>query len=192
MSELFPIFVRLKNRRALVVGGGGMATIRVKQLLTAGAAVTVVAPRASEEIEKLAAKGSLRFLKRRFQRSDVNRTFFVIIGATNNPVVQKALAEEAELEGLLYNVVDCPEHCNFYTPAVVERGDLKIAICTQGQSPALSGHLRRKLEEAIPASAGDFTRLLGQLRKKLKLKIPGDLRQQREILNEFIEKAVPK
>ena len=172
MNELYPIFVRLRNRRTLVVGGGGMATVRVKQLLAAGAAVTVIAPEVSDEIERLASEGSLQLIKRKFERSDVDQSFFVVIGATNNGSVQQALAEEAESRGLLYNVVDRPEHCNFYTPAVVERGDLKIAICTQGQSPVFSGRLRQELEEALPASAGEFTALLGELREKLKLKIP--------------------
>jgi siroheme synthase-like protein len=189
VNELYPIFVILRNRRVLVVGGGGIATVRVKQLLAAGAAVTVIASEASGEIERLASEGSLQLTKRGFERSDVNRSFFVVIGATDNTAVQQAVAEEAERHGLLYNVVDRPEHCNFYTPAVVERGDLKIAICTQGQSPVLSGLLRRELDEAIPASAGEFTDLLGELRQKLKLKIPGNLKRQRVLLNEFIEKA---
>lgn len=189
MNELYPIFVRLRNRRTLVVGGGAMATVRVKQLLAAGAAITVIAPQASDEIERLASEGSLQLIKREFERSDVNHSFFVVIGATDIPSVQKALAEEAERHGLLYNVVDSPEHCNFYTPAVVERGDLKIAICTEGQSPVLSGHLRQELEKALPTSAGEFTALMGELREKLKLKIPGNLKRQKELLTEFIEKA---
>jgi precorrin-2 dehydrogenase / sirohydrochlorin ferrochelatase len=192
MNDLFPIFVRLRNRRALVVGGGAMATVRVKQLLAAKAAITVIAPEATKEIEKLAAEGLLQLLKREFERTDINPGFFVVIGATNKASVQQALAEEAERHGLLYNVVDQPERCNFYTPAVVERGDLKIAICTQGQSPILSGRLRRELEEAIPASAGEFTGLLGELREKLKRIIPGNLKRQRELLLEFIEKAATK
>jgi len=189
MNELFPIFVRLRNRRALVVGGGAIATIRIKQLLAAEAAITVIAPQATEEIRKLAAKGSLQLLSREFERTDVDRSYFVVIGATNNPSVQQAMAEEAERHGLLYNVVDQPALCNFYTPAVVRRGNLKIAICTQGQSPALSGRLRQALEEAIPASAGEFTNLLGELRRKLREKIPGNLKRQRELLLEFIERA---
>ena len=189
MSELFPIFVRLRNRRALVVGGGAIATLRVKQLLAAEAAITVIAPQATDEIKKLAAEGSLQLLRREFERTDVDRSFFVVIGATNKPSVQQAMAEEAERHGLLYNVVDQPARCNFYMPAVVGRGNLKIAICTQGQSPALSGRLRQALEEAIPASAGEFIDLLGELRWKLKAKIPGNLKRQRELLLEFIERA---
>lgn len=169
-----------------------MATLRVRQLLAAGAVITVIAPEVSDDIERLASQGSIQLVKREFERSDVNRSYFVVVGATGNARVQQALAEEAERCGLLYNVVDCPERCNFYTPAVVERGDLKIAICTQGKSPVLSGRLRRELEKAIPASAGEFTSLLGELRGKLKLRIPGNLKRQREIISEFIERIVPE
>jgi len=166
-----------------------MATVRVRQLLAAGAAVTVIAPRTSDEIERLAAKGSLQLIKREFERTDVNLDFLVVIGATNNASVQHELVEEAERHRLLYSIVDSLEHSNFCTPAVVERGDLKIAICTQGQSPVLAGRLRRELEEAIPATASELTGLAGHLREKLKLKIPGKLKRQRELLAEFIEKA---
>jgi precorrin-2 dehydrogenase len=189
MNELFPIFLKLDGRKALVVGGGEIATLRVKQLIRAKALVTVIAPNVSPELEAFAEASAITLHRREFCRADLNAAYFLLIGATDHAATQEALADEGERRGLLYNVVDRPEHCNFYTPAVVERGDLKIAICTDGQSPVLSGRLRRELEEALPDSTGEFTALLGELREKLKLKIPGNLKRQRELLTEFIDKA---
>ena len=98
----------------------------------------------------------------------------------------------AERLGILCNVVDKPESCNFYMPAVVHRGDLKIAISTSGRSPALAGKLRQYLEEAVPENAAELTQIVGRLRSKLRLEIPGDLAAQKKLVDEFVEKVRKK
>jgi siroheme synthase-like protein len=192
MNDLFPVFLRLQNRRALVVGGGTMAALRTKQLLAAGAVVTVVAPAVNAYLDELAEAGRIDFIERHFERDDVNKGYFIVIGATNDPVVQAALAEEAERHGLLYNVVDDVEHSNFFTPALVERGDLKIAISTNGLSPVLARQLRQELEAAIPPVAGEWIKQLGELRQSLKFKIPVDFETRKQIIEEVIEKTIQK
>jgi siroheme synthase-like protein len=192
MNDLFPVFLRLQNRRALVVGGGTMAALRTKQLLAAGAVVTVVAPAVNAFLDELAEAGRIDFIERHFEREDVNKDYFIVIGATNDPVVQAALADEAERHGLLYNVVDDVEHSNFFTPALVERGDLKIAISTNGLSPVLARQLRQELEAAIPPVAGEWIKQLGELRQSLKFKIPVDFETRKQIIEEVIEKTIQK
>ena len=192
MNELFPVFLKLRNRRVLVVGGGTMAALRVRQLLAAGARVTVIAPDANESLISLARAGSIELLSRAFARSDATEDYFVAIGATDDPAVQSALAEEAERHGILYNLVDDPERCNFFTPAVVERGDLKIAISTNGQSPVLARRLRRDLEAVLPAATEDWVSELGRLREKLRFEIPVDLDARRRIIEEVIERTVQR
>ena len=120
--DVYPVFLRLRNRRVLVVGGGEIALQRVRKLLAAGAKVTLIAPNIKPEFEPLAESEQLRLVHRAFQRADVNGQYFLVIGATNHPPTQTALWEEAEKLGLLCNVVDDPQHCNYFTPAVVERG----------------------------------------------------------------------
>ncbi len=188
MAGLYPIFLRVRKRRVLVVGGGHMATVRVKQLLAAGARVTVVSPRFSRALQALARSAYVEVVNRKFAPSDVSRDYFVVIGATNHRPTQAAIAQEAEKAGILYNVVDSPEHSNFYTPAVVERGKLKIAIASDGLSPVLSGRLRRILDDALPQDAGDWTALLGELRKRLKTIFPDDMNKRKALINEFIER----
>lgn len=192
MSDLFPVFLRLQNRRALVVGGSTMAALRTRQLLAAGAVVTVIAPAVNAFLDELAEAGRIEIIERNFERDDVNRRYFIVIGATNEPTVQAALADEAERLGLLYNVVDDIEHSNFYTPALVERGDLKIAISTNGLSPVLARQMRQELEAAIPPVTSEWIKQLGQLRQNLKFEIPVDFETRKRIIEEVIEKTIQK
>jgi precorrin-2 dehydrogenase/sirohydrochlorin ferrochelatase len=192
MAELFPIFLKLDGRRALVVGGGKMAALRVKQLIRAGAGVTVISPKAGAEIEGLAKAESMVLIRRGFERTDLGRRYFIVIAATNDSKVQRAVSEEAERHGILCNVVDNPERCNFYMPAIVERGDLKIAISTSGRSPSLAGKLREYLDEAFPENAADLTQIVSLLRSRLRLEIPGDLATQKKLIGEFVEKVLKK
>lgn len=175
-----------------MVGAGGIAALRVKHLLGAGAHVTVISPEADAEIEELARVKSIVLLRRRFKRSDLSRNFFIVIAATNDSSVQRAVFEEAERHGILCNVVDKPSRCNFYTPAVVQRGELKIAISTSGRSPSLAGKLREYLEVAIPENAADLTEMAGLLRSRLRLEIPGDLETQKKLVSDFVEKVLKK
>lgn len=192
MPELFPIFLKLNGRRALIVGGGKIAVLRAKQLVRTKASVTVISPKVSTEMEELAKAHLIDLVRRRFERTDLSKRYFIVIGATNDPAVQKAVFEEAERWGILCNVVDSPGRCNFFTPAVVERGDLKIAISTSGRSPSLAGKIRKYLEKAIPENADDLTETVGILRSKLKLEIPGELERQKELVDEFVEKVLRK
>jgi siroheme synthase-like protein len=189
VNDLFPVFLRLNRRRALVVGGGTMASLRSRQLLAAGARVTVISPLVSPAIRNLAADGSIELHERAFVPGDVTADFFIVIGATEEPEVQAALAKEAERRGLLYNVVDDVAHCNFFSPAVVERGDLKIAISTNGRSPVLARRLREELEAALPVTVGSWVKQLGVLRQRLKFEIPVDMGTRKQIIEEVIERT---
>lgn len=189
LKGLLPVFVRLRGQRVLLVGGGAMATLRAGQFLKAGARLTVVSPDASHRIRQLAKTRAITWIKRDFASRDVSRKYFMVVGATDNPRVQAALSKAAESKGLLYNVVDAPAHCNFITPAVVERGDLKIAICTLGRSPALSGLLRKEIDSALPRSAADWLKVLGKLRKSLKRIFPDDMKRQKALTDYFLAMA---
>ncbi len=167
-----------------------MATLRVSQLMRAGAAVTVVAPKVTPEIEDLARSGRIELRRGEFQPGDLSNRFYVVIAATSDPGVQTAVAAEAKRHGILLNVVDNPQLSDFYMPAVVERGDLVLAISTAGKSPFLAGKLRQWLEEIIPEDAGDLVSVLALLRTKLKIAIPHDLDEQKRLLNDFLEEVL--
>ena len=143
---LFPIFLKLTGRRCLVVGATELAEPKIKSLLTAGAEVVVVAPRANSQVERWTVEGRITWKKRSFEALDLS-SVILVVAATRSPSTNKSVFEAASARGILCNAVDDKEHCNFYYPAVVRRHRLQIAISTGGASPALAQRLRRELEK---------------------------------------------
>jgi precorrin-2 dehydrogenase / sirohydrochlorin ferrochelatase len=165
-ASLFPLFLKLEGRPCFVVGAGAIAASKISSLIEAGARVTVVAPRASDELRRLAEDGKFRWLERTYEAGDLDGVFLVI-AATSDSAVNRAVFLDAQRLGILCNAVDDPPHCDFYFPAVVRRGDLQIAISTAGQSPALAQRLRREFEEVFDESAGEWVRFVGDLRREI-------------------------
>jgi precorrin-2 dehydrogenase len=143
-----------------------VATRKVLTLLDCGAAVTVVSPAVTAKLRTLAAGKTIRLKKRTFRSTDLN-AMFLVFGATDNEALNRKIHAEAERLGLLCNIADRPEHCNFILPSVVNRGDLIIAISTSGQSPAFAKKLRKDLETAFGNEYTDFLKLMGAIRKRL-------------------------
>src|SRR5215467_10835395 len=142
---MFPIFLKLDGRRCLVVGAGKVAEGKIRGLLEAGALVEVVAPQAVWQIQKWSWEGAIGWKARTFQAADLDHTS-IVIAATSVGEVNLEVFRQARLRNVLCNSVDDPANCDFYYPAVVNRGDLQIAISTNGRSPALAQRLRRELE----------------------------------------------
>ncbi len=164
MASLFPIFLKLEGRKCLLVGAGEIAEQKLDGLLKAGADVHIVAPKAKERIQRLALGGSVRWSEREFVPSDLEGVALVV-AATGNPEVNEIIFRLADAKGLLCNAVDEPERCHFYYPAVVQRGDLQIAISTAGHSPALAQRIRKQLEQQFGESYGDWLAWLGLVRR---------------------------
>ncbi len=188
-SDVYPVFLRLRNRRVLVVGGGEIALQRVRKLLAAGAKITLIAPNIKPQFRSLAESGQLHIVQREFQRTDVDEQYFLVIGATNHPSTQTALWEEAERLGLLCNVVDDPQHCNYFTPAVVERGDLQIAISTAGESPAFAHRLKCEIEAQLPQDLGPWLTEQGELRREVLAAVPAG-EERNHLLQSLAQRSV--
>jgi precorrin-2 dehydrogenase/sirohydrochlorin ferrochelatase len=165
-APLFPVFIKLADRRCLVVGAGEIALAKVFSLLLAGARITVVAPEAKSAIRELARTGRLTWEKRKYQPSDLGGAFLAI-AATTNFALNHEVFTEADRRGILCNAVDDPPNCDFYFPAVVRRGDLQIAISTTGESPAFAQKLRRALENALDLNIGDWLAAIGKIRREI-------------------------
>ena len=161
--SLFPAFVKLQGRAVLVVGGGAIATSKIPALLQAGAQVTVVAPEITGELAERAGKGEITWLGRAFKASDLDGEFLVI-AATAIAELNAAVFREADARQILCNAVDDIEHCHFYYGSVVQRGDLQIAISTNGKSPALAQRLRKELEEQFRPEYAEWVDWLGEER----------------------------
>ncbi|MBI5565093.1 MAG: bifunctional precorrin-2 dehydrogenase/sirohydrochlorin ferrochelatase [Chloroflexi bacterium] len=165
--KTYPIcLIGLEQRQVVVIGGGNVAARKVLGLLSAGACVKVVAPVLAPALCALAAADSIEALEREYRPGDLGDAGLVI-AATNDPAVNQRVWAEARQCGCLINVVDDPAHSNFIVPAVVQRGELNIAITTGGASPALARRLRERIEEQIGPEYADLADVLAQTRSVL-------------------------
>ncbi len=164
MSSLFPMSLKLEARRCLVVGAGSVAEGKIAGLIEAGARVLVVATRALARVAQWAEAGQLELHLRTFSADDLDGVFLAVV-ATASDDLNRAVYREARRRGVLCNVVDVPELCDFYYPAVVRRGDLQIAISTNGQSPALAKRLREQLEQQFGPAYAEWLAELGETRR---------------------------
>ena len=162
----YPVNLDIQNRKCLVVGGGDVGTRKVMTLLDCGAKVIVVSPEVTEKIEEVSNKGLIKLERRGFKPSDLDK-MFLVIGATDNPELNRRIHTGAERLGMLCNIADRPEVCNFILPAIVNRGDLIIAISTSGKSPAFAKKLRKDLEKKFGTEYAEFLTLMGGIRTKL-------------------------
>ena len=161
-----PIFLDVTGRECVVVGGGEVAARKVEALLDAGARVTVVSPRLSQLLDSMAARGLVKHIARDYERGDICGCVLAY-AATDDPKLHRELVAEARARGIPINVVDVPELCTFISPAVVNRGELQIAISTGGASPAFAARLRRALEDQFGAEYALTLEVLRAARRRL-------------------------
>jgi siroheme synthase-like protein len=194
---LFPMFVKLEGRLVVVIGGGSVAQGKIHGALSAGARVRLIAPSITPHIAEWVRCGKLDWLAKEFEAADLDGAFLVI-AATSAPGVNEAVFCEAEARGLLCNAVDDIEHCHFYYGAVVQRGDLQIAISTNGKSPALAQRLRKELELELGPEYEVWVEWLGAAREALRASRPSsestknllhDL-ASRPMFQEFLRQAI--
>ena len=162
----YPIYLDIRDRNCLVVGGGSVGSRKVETLLDCGAKVTVVSIDAGETLKKLSDRGVIQMKERAFQSADLDN-MFLVIGATDNEALNFEIYAAARRRGVLCNIADRPEACNFVLPSIVNRGDLIIAISTSGKSPAFAKKLRKQLETQFGNEYAEFLNLMGAIRKKL-------------------------
>jgi precorrin-2 dehydrogenase/sirohydrochlorin ferrochelatase len=166
MKSLFPMFVKLDGREVLVVGAGRVGEPKIRGLLPTGAKIRVVAREASDAVREWARNGDIILEERSFVTSDLDRVFLAVV-ATSSRELNQLIHTEAQSRRILCNVVDVPEQCDFYYPAVVQRGDLQIAISTSGQSPSLAQKIRHQLERQFGAGYAHWVAALGETRRKV-------------------------
>ena len=162
----YPIFLELGERRSVVIGGGSVAARKAQALLNADTRLVVVAERIDNMMTVICQGKNAELIKSRYSKEYLTGAVLVI-AATNNNQLNKQIYKDCQELEILCNVVDVPELCDFYVPAVVKRGDLQIAIGTEGRCPAYAGHIRKKLEKIFTEKHGQFLAELEQLRKRI-------------------------
>src|SRR5271154_3811580 len=186
--SLFPMFVKLEGRLVVVVGGGVIAEGKIPGLLAAEARIRLIAPAITPAIAEWVRQRRVDWLPKEFEAHDVDSAF-LIIAATSAPGVNEAVFREAEARGILCNAVDDIDHCHFYYGAVVQRGDLQIAISTNGKSPALAQRLRQEFETQFGPEYEAWLQWLGAAREALRATGPGS-ESTKKLLHELASRPM--
>lgn len=190
MNHLYPIFLKVHELNVLLVGGGFVATEKLEFLLKSSplAQVTVVSREFRPEFLEVASKAENVTLIQDLYHEKYLGGKHIVIGATDNKAVNRQIRDEAKERFLLVNIADTPELCDFYLGGIVTKGNLKIAISTNGKSPTTAKRLRQLLEELLPEEIDDLLENLNAYRATLK----GDFEYKVKAMNEITEELVRK
>lgn len=177
-SPGYPLFMDIRNKRVVVIGGGEVAQRKIETLLAYGATVAVVALEANAGVRELAASGRISLEERAYVSGDLAGAVLVIC-ACGNPEAEEEICAEAERLACPINVVDVPERCGFIVPSIIQRGPLQIAVSTSGAAPTEAKKIRKQLEAEFDESWGPYLDLMGSVRLLIKQRIAGGEPQRR-------------
>lgn len=189
-NQLFPVFLKIQELNILLVGGGYAGTEKLTALLKncPDARITVVADKISASVAKIAVNyWNVRLVQRKFRYRDLDKKDLVFL-ATDNPLLHQQVVEQTRKRNILTNVADTPELCDFYLGSIVQKGNLKIGISTNGRSPTMAKRFREFMEEVIPEDINELLDNLHQMRTRIK----GNFQEKVNRLNEFTRSFIEK
>ncbi len=180
----YPIYLDLSGKRVVVIGAGAIAARKVCALAEAQARVVVVAPQIDSVFQQTCRMDNVELIVSAYSMDYLAGAVLCIAGTNDNELNRRIYADCRQLE-VLCNVVDVPDLCDFYVPAVLSRGPLQIAIGTDGNCPAYAGHIRRKLEDIFTETHGRFVEALEKVRQKIISEIP-DQNRKKSIMGKLV------
>ena len=188
-NNLYPVFLKTKNLNVLIVGGGFVAEEKLTFLLKSSpdAKVTMVSPLFREGTIALAKKGCVTLVTDTYQKKYLLGRH-IVVATTDIPEVNVQVWKDCRAEAKLVNVADNPPYCDFYMGGIVTKGNVKVAISTNGKSPTTAKRLRQFFEDVIPENVDDLVKNLNKYRKTIK----GNFEEKVEKLNEFTKSLVEK
>jgi precorrin-2 dehydrogenase/sirohydrochlorin ferrochelatase len=163
---VYPVCLDIKDKLCVVVGGGEVALRKVQRLLAAGARIRVISPEVEPELDLLAGQGKIDWRRKTYAPEDISQALLVF-AATDDRATQQLVCRQAVRDGQLVNVADDPACCNFQVPACLSRGDLTIAIATNGKSPAVAAMIRGKLEQEFGPEYELLLNLMALVRRQV-------------------------
>ena len=185
----YPVFLNLKDKTALVIGGGMVAERKVKTLVECGADVRLVSPEMTTGLKQMSGTGKISYAGPSFEEKHLDGVFLVFT-ATNDKHLNHKISRAAQARGLLVNAVDQPADCNFIVPAIIKRGDLQIAVSTSGKSPAFAKILKKRLDDEFGDEYQKFLELMGNIRKEVLSKgLPQNINMG--IFNRIVQSGIP-
>ncbi|MFC4871235.1 precorrin-2 dehydrogenase/sirohydrochlorin ferrochelatase family protein [Negadavirga shengliensis] len=190
MNELYPVFLKVSQLNTLLVGAGVVGLEKLTFLLKSSpnARVTVLAPEISEDVKRMADHNERLVLVQDIYRKKYLEEKHLVIAATNDKEINKEIHKDAKERFLLVNVADTPEYCDFYLGGIVTKGNVKIAISTNGKSPTTAKRLRQLLEEVVPENINEMVENINLYRETLK----GDFEYKVKALNKLTEELIKK
>jgi siroheme synthase-like protein len=186
--KLYPVHLKLEGKKALVVGGGEVASAKARALLDGGAEVKIVAPHCSDEMRNLIETFQLSCELRPFVAEDLIGVW-IVVAATDDLELHQLIFREATARNLLLCVADDPAHSNFIVPAVLRRDELVVTVSTSGKAPALAVRIRDYLGEILGEQYGQVLERLGSIRERLKRQYP-DFARRREAWYRLLDTEV--
>ena len=180
----YPIYLDLRGKRVVLIGGGLVAARKAQMLLESGARLIIIAERIDDALETACENTTAEIVRSKYSK-DYLAEATLAIAATNNHKLNEQIYKDCQQHEVLCNIVDEPELCDFFVPAIVRRRDLQIAIGTDGNCPAYAGHIRKKIEDAFTDEHGLFLDELEKLRKKVLADIP-DANDKKTALGELV------
>lgn len=166
MKKYFPILLNLQNKKCLVVGGGAVAQRKIENILDTGVKIKCVSIEFTDDLLALLKQNSIEYYKRPFEISDLD-DMDIVFAATNDSEINKQIYQECEKRKILINVVDNPQICTFIVPAIINRGDLTIAVSTSGKFPGLSKKIRKEIEKKYGNFYTEYLEIISEIRNKI-------------------------
>ena len=161
--KYYPVFLDIRDKKCVIVGGGEVALRKAERLLDCGAKVSVISPKLVPELAALKERNLISHIAAEYSGDLINGSA-LIIGATDDEKTNSRISQDARAKSIPVNIVDDPQKCDFILPSLVQRGDLTMAIGTAGKSPALARHLREELEDRYGKEYEFLLNILGNLR----------------------------
>ncbi len=188
MNQLYPIFLKANQLHIVIIGGGYVAEEKLHFLLKSSpnAKVTMVAPFFREDTLSLAKKGHVKIVHKSYDREDLKGAH-IVIATTDDPAINKEIYNDCRTSDKLVNVADNPPLCDFYMGGIVTKGDVKIAISTNGTSPTLAKRLRQFFEEVIPDDVNVLASNLNRYRKQIKSNFATKVERLNQLTEQLIQ-----
>ena len=186
MAKYYPMMLNIENKECVIIGGGDIAYRKILELIEYGASIKLVSPSINEDIKSLVHKKSINYIEDKYDKAYVENAY-IVVASTNDSRVNNQIFIDCTDKKILVNVVDDPKNCSFIVPSKIRRGDLTIAISTNGKSPTLSRSIREDLEKKYDEHYETFLNILGDARQEVMVKVK-DYSKKKEIFNDIMKK----
>lgn len=188
--DYLPLFLNVRERLCLVVGGGAVAARKALLLRRAGAIVKVVAPKLEDQLQELAQRGAITVQQAAFNGGEIKiKDYYLVIAATDDKHLNTQIYQMAKMYGVLVNVVDQPSLCSFILPAIIDRSPIIIAVSSGGASPVLARLLRARLETLIPHAYARLAQFAARYRNRVKQQIK-EVRERRIFWEQVLQGSI--